>query len=252
MFAKYIIRLDDASPTMHKTNWDRVENLLDRYNVTPIVAVIPNNKDETLMIDTPDPHFWEKVKVWQSKNWEIALHGYEHQYSTKVPSIVPINNYSEFAGVPLERQEQKLKEGLAIFKKHQITTRLWVAPAHSFDENTIQALKSQTNINIISDGIALAPYWSHQMYWVPQQLWKFRKMFLGTWTGCFHPNTMQEEEFIRLEQFLEAHHSQFTSIEKLSLKKRKKSMLEKLLEFLYWKMLKRKREKSHQREKEEL
>lgn len=30
---KYIIRLDDACPNMKKDNWERVEKLLDKYNI---------------------------------------------------------------------------------------------------------------------------------------------------------------------------------------------------------------------------
>ena len=33
---KYIIRLDDACPNMKKDNWERVEKLLDKYNIKPI------------------------------------------------------------------------------------------------------------------------------------------------------------------------------------------------------------------------
>ena len=243
MFAKYTVRLDDACPTMNSANWKKFESLLDKYHILPIVAVIPNNQDEMLMIDSPDIKFWQKVKKWQEKKWEIALHGYEHKYSTNAPSIVPINNYSEFASLSLLEQEEKIKQGIAIFKEHQISTRLWVAPAHSFDENTIKALKNQSDITIISDGIALAPYWEHEMYWVPQQLWRFRKMLFGTWTVCFHPDTMKEVDFQRLENFLIKHHTQFTSIDNLILNKRKKSILEKILEYFYWKMLAKKQEK---------
>lgn len=243
MFAKYIIRLDDACPTMNLVNWNRLETLLDKYNICPIVAVVPNNKDKELMIDKQDDNFWRKVKSWQDRSWEIALHGYEHKYSTQAPSLVPINNYSEFSGLSLKVQKEKIRKGIEIFKEHNISTRLWVAPAHSFDENTIEALKTQSDIHIISDGIAFTPYWDYEMYWVPQQLWKFRKMFFGTWTACFHPDTMKENDFLRLEAFLATNSTQFITLESLTLTKRKKSIIEKLFEIFYWKMLERKRTK---------
>ena len=63
MLAKYIIRLDDACPTMHKENWDRMERLLFKYNISPVVAVIPDCRDEKLNIDEPDTSFWERVGV---------------------------------------------------------------------------------------------------------------------------------------------------------------------------------------------
>ena len=244
MFAKYIIRLDDACPTMDKKKWGIMEKLLDGYKIKPIVAVVPDNKDKKLMTDEADDGFWNKVKKWQTKEWEIALHGYEHQYVTEAPSIVPINNYSEFAGVSLEKQRQKIKEGVAIFKKHNIKTRVWVAPAHSFDENTIDALKSESDITIISDGIAFSPYWEHGMHWVPQQLWKFREMFFGTWTACFHPDTMSEKEFVRLKSFLDKNSSKFVAMNNLTLDSRVKNRIEQVFENNYWKMLAKKKEKN--------
>jgi len=242
VFTKYIIRLDDACPTMNRTNWNRIEVLLDSYKIKPIVAVIPNNQDEKLMTDDEDDTFWDKVNMWQKKKWEIALHGYEHKYATEAPSLVPINNYSEFAGIPLEVQEQKIREGMAIFKSHNVSTRLWVAPAHSFDENTIKALKSESDITIISDGIAFSPYSEYNMYWIPQQFWKFRKMPFGTWTSCFHPDDMKDKDFIRLENFLKDNATKFISVDSLVLNKRKKNIIERVFEKFYWKMLAKKRE----------
>ncbi len=43
---KYIIRIDDACPTMNKEKWGLFEKYL---NIKPIVAVIPNNEDEKMM-----------------------------------------------------------------------------------------------------------------------------------------------------------------------------------------------------------
>ena len=42
---KYIVRLDDACPTMDKQKWSKVEDILDQGKVKPIVAVIPKNKE---------------------------------------------------------------------------------------------------------------------------------------------------------------------------------------------------------------
>ena len=41
----YLMRLDDACEKRNVKNWDRMEALLDKYNVKPLVAVIPNCKD---------------------------------------------------------------------------------------------------------------------------------------------------------------------------------------------------------------
>ncbi|MEE9327309.1 MAG: DUF2334 domain-containing protein [Cocleimonas sp.] len=240
MFAKYIIRMDDACPTMNRKHWDQFEVLLNKYNIKPIVAVIPNNKDETLMVDEADSSFWQKVKDWQNNGWHIALHGYEHLYVNENAGIVPINNRSEFSGLPYGEQKQKIEKGINIFKQHDIDCNVWVAPSHSFDHDTIKALKEVTNIKIISDGIAFSPFSEHGMRWIPQQLWRPRKMPFGTWTICYHPETITDKQFKALTDFIEENHQKFICIDSLSQKSRKKNLVEKFFEGLYWKMLKSK------------
>ena len=244
MFAKYIIRVDDACSTMNHQNWNRLEKILDSYHIKPLIAVIPNNQDIKLMVDEHNDSFWTSVKKWQTKGWEIALHGFEHKYSTKHKSLVPINDYSEFAGVPLDEQKIKIKEGIKIFKEHNISCRTWIAPAHSFDKNTIQALHSESDITIISDGIAWSPYYEYDMHWVPQQLWKPRKMPFGTWTICYHPDEMRDNDFKILEDFLEENYKKFISIDELDFTKKPKSILEQSFEKVYWKLLEKKRQKA--------
>ena len=71
---RYLIRLDDACPTMDAEKWLRMENILDTYGVRPMVGVIPANKDPKQQIDAVDTEFWTKVKAWEKKGWAIALH----------------------------------------------------------------------------------------------------------------------------------------------------------------------------------
>ena len=40
-FAKYIIRLDDANEYSDMSKWDRIEKILDKNDIKPLVAVIP-------------------------------------------------------------------------------------------------------------------------------------------------------------------------------------------------------------------
>ena len=41
----YILRLDDASDYMDVEKWSRMEELLDKYQIKPLVGVIPDNQD---------------------------------------------------------------------------------------------------------------------------------------------------------------------------------------------------------------
>jgi hypothetical protein len=191
---KYIIRLDDACPTMDSQKWDLFETFLDNYNIKPIVAVIPNNLDNSMLYDEEDRNFWKKVKRWQDKGWHIALHGYDHKYITDGQGLVPLNKQSEFVGLPLEEQIEKIKNGWKIFKDNDIESDIWVAPSHTFDENTLKAIKSETTISVVSDGISKQPFSKFGFFWIPQQLWKYKKISSGIYTICYHPSMMSEAQ----------------------------------------------------------
>jgi len=219
MSAKYIIRLDDACPTMDKIKWKRVEYILNKYNIKPIVGVIPNNEDKALFIDKADELFWDKIRKWQTKGWYIALHGYNHilGYTNKY-GIIPINSKTEFVELPYDLQLKKIENGLKIFENQNIKTNIWVAPAHTFDFNTLKALK-KNNLYFISDGLGIHPFIQYGFNWIPQQLWSFRNMPIGTWTICLHPNTIKEDSFIDLENFIEKNIDNFILVDDLKYKK---------------------------------
>ena len=60
-----------------------------------------------------DEQFWNTTHAWQNKGWEIALHGYDHVCITNEGGINPVNPRSEFAGVSLELQKEKVRKGIA-------------------------------------------------------------------------------------------------------------------------------------------
>ncbi|MGH3627623.1 MAG: hypothetical protein ACRDRL_09315, partial [Sciscionella sp.] len=43
-------------------------------------------------------------------------------------------------------------------------------------------------IDVISDGFFTHPVVDHGAVWLPQQLWRFRRMPFGLWTVCCHIN----------------------------------------------------------------
>ena len=200
---QFLIRLDDACPTMNHVKWEQYLVLLDSYNVKPIIAVIPDNKNTKLDVDPPDPGFWEQVKQWQQKGYCIAMHGYDHVYISKNGGLLKINNRSEFAGVPYEDQKIKLGKAQRIFESHGIRPEVFVAPAHTFDRNTLKALNAVTTVKTISDGYAVNAFTDLGFNWIPQQLWRPKKKTFGLWTICYHPNTSNEQELAALKAFLD-------------------------------------------------
>ena len=108
----YYFRLDDASEYRDIEKWSRIENIFDRYNIRPLVGIIPQIKDEYLVSAYQrDFCFWDKALRWKEKGWKIALHGYEHIYLTTDGGINPVNNRSEFAGLSFDIQSNKIKKG---------------------------------------------------------------------------------------------------------------------------------------------
>ncbi|MBW8003793.1 MAG: DUF2334 domain-containing protein, partial [Planctomycetes bacterium] len=208
----------------------RVEKLLDKYKVKPIVAVIPDNKDKFLNIDGMDEKFWDRVRGWKKKGWSIALHGYQHLYTTHDRGIVPIGIRSEFAGLPFETQKEMIRKAWILMLNEDIRPELWVAPSHTFDHNTLKALYSETDIRIISDGIALNIFYDGTFYWIPQQLWHFRRLPFGKWTICLHPNTMEDKDFDLLEEAITLNRKAFNSLQNIKLIERRKNIMDKLFE----------------------
>lgn len=236
---KYLIRLDDACHQSNWDNWDKIQQLFSKYKIKPIVGVIPSNRDQKFKYSNlSDKIFWKKVKEWESIGWVIGMHGYDHVYITNKSGLVPISNKSEFAGLSLSDQRNKIKKAWDIFCKHSIKPKIWVAPSHSFDLNTLEAIKMETEINIISDGIALNVFFKNDIFWIPQQLWSFKKLFFGSvWTICLHPNTLKEKDLINIEKMIEKFKRNITSLGEIELVKREKSMLDKLFQFIFFRIL---------------
>ncbi len=199
--AKYLIRFDDLCPEMNWEVWDKIEAILIKNSIKPIIAVIPDNKDPALIVSSPNQQFWSKVRNWQKLGWTIGLHGLDHRYVTTESGIVGLNQRSEFAGLTEYEQAQKLDKAIDIFKREGVAPDLWVAPAHSFDKVTVDLLV-QRGINIISDGFYFRIIRYMGAVWIPQQIWRFRKFPLGIWTICFHHNSWSDSEINDFERSL--------------------------------------------------
>lgn len=236
MNRKYLIRLDDACPTMERDNWRRIEEILDRHGVKPMVGVIPDNRDPQQQLSPADEGFWPHVKEWEAKGWAIAMHGYDHCYISMSAGINPLWPRSEFAGVSLDEQRAKIRNGMAIFRQHGIEPRYFFAPSHTFDLNTLEALRRESTIRIISDTIATRPYRRWGFTFLPQMGGSCREMRLpGVWTFCLHPSAMRDADFDATDRFLTAHAAEFTSFDRLSLDRLGgKSLMGHLLSTIYF------------------
>lgn len=207
--SQYLLRLDDACEKRDITAWDRMEALLDRYDIKPLVGIIPCCHDPMMDSYPVDAEFWERVDRWSKKGWILALHGCDHVYRTEDGGLNPVNRRSEFAGEPLSVQREKIRRGVAVMESHGHSPRIFFAPSHTFDNNTLEALRLESRIRVISDTIASDIYRHEDFCYIPLQSGHFCTLPVKLMSACLHPNAMTEDAFQALEAFLSMHHAQF-------------------------------------------
>ena len=106
-----LIRLDDIAENM---NWDLMEKselLFEKYEIKPVLGVIPNNKDKELLSHPKADDFWQMLRNWKDKGWEISMHGYTHVYdkNTNKKDYFKYGGDSEFCGHSLTTQMSELR-----------------------------------------------------------------------------------------------------------------------------------------------
>lgn len=199
------VRLDDITPDMDWERFLKFKALLDKYQVKPLIGIVPDNQDMLLKGGCgakSNEEFYDYIKQLQKQGWSIAMHGYQHIYSTSKGGVFPLNHFSEFAGCSLEEQRYKISEGKRILGEYGIETCIFMAPAHSYDKNTIQALK-ENGFTEITDGFGKRPYqWKGMTFYPISFLLSrtFRKK-KGYSTMVVHTGTVSEDELNRYEQY---------------------------------------------------
>ncbi len=212
--AQYLLRFDDLCPTVSRTGWERFLPLIEEFNIRPIVAIVPDNQDSDLERAEPDPEFWARMRQLEAAGATIALHGYQHLCLSGGRSLVQLHHRTEFAGVDAATQAQWIDAGLRILRGQGLNPRVWVAPRHGFDRNTLAALR-RAEIGVLSDGFARVPFTRGGLTWVPQQLWAPVEKSKGLWTICVHTNSARALLVDQLKDFLRLHAAQFTSVDRV-------------------------------------
>jgi len=185
---------------MDLKKWIDIIELLDSYNIKAIIGVIPDNKDEEINFSY-NTDFWEIINSWKVNGHIIALHGLNHLKLTKDSGVIPKNKRSEFSALTLKEQSLKIKKGIDKLALYKIDIDIFIAPFHSFDKNTLKALKTN-GINIVYDAISFYPYSEENILFFPQQNNYFIKKKFGIWSICLHPSSMTGDEFLRMENFI--------------------------------------------------
>lgn len=212
--AQYLLRFDDLCPTIPSKRWQQFRTLVEKFAVRPILAVVPDNHDSDLDRSPADPRFWDQIREMEEAGAAVAVHGYFHSCYARGRSLLGIHRTSEFAGVRLKTQREWIGAGFSLLRERNLHPRLWVAPRHGFDRNTLRAL-SDFGVEYISDGFARVPYRRFGITWIPQQLWSPLVKSKGLWTICIHPHSASSSDVERLGWFLEHHADQFTSFDRV-------------------------------------
>lgn len=227
--AQFLLRFDDLCPSVPRAGFSRFLPLIEEFCLRPILAVIPNNLDPELQLAPIDPEFWTHMRAMQAAGAAIGLHGYSHLCVSRGAGLLPLHRTTEFAGVAEETQRQWIRAGLTILRGHGLNPRIWVAPRHGFDRDTLRVLIKE-GINLVSDGLARTPFLRDGVIWIPQQLWAPMDKTKGLWTICIHSNTAPDSLVQQLRIFLNQHAGQFTSLDLVlaELKPRKLSLAERV------------------------
>lgn len=233
---KILLRFDDIAENMNWHMMDKFENLLDKYDIKPVMGVIPYNQDKDLKAFPRRENFWKIVKRWQSKGWEISMHGFNHLYirETNKNDYFKYGGKSEFFGEPLSSQSDKINRGLKIFRQNNIEIRSFFAPNHTYDINTFIALKNSGIFEVI-DGYGLKPYKKDQIKFIPQLFYKFFFLPFGLQTTQIHLNKINDKNFNDFKKFVEKKYNLFVNYDQaLSLLSNKliDRILNKLIYFL--------------------
>ena len=236
-----LIRFDDIAPNMSWEMMDKCQELLNYYDLKPVMGVIPDNQDNEILKYPKRENFWETVKKWELNNWSIAMHGYNHLYDkeTNKKDFFNYGGRSEFFGHSYEDQLSKIKKGLEIFEKNNIQIDTFFAPNHTYDRNTFKALKNSGILKII-DGYGLMPYSFNGIKFVPQLFYKLHILPFGIQSTQIHINYWSDKDFINFKKFIEKHHKKVISAD-FAFSKISNSYLHKIINSTFEKLLKFKR-----------
>ncbi|MGG5460568.1 DUF2334 domain-containing protein [Clostridium sp. B9] len=201
--SRYIYRIDDITEDMNWSNFNRCISIFSKYKVVPLIGVVPENNDEDLKIEKINKDFWKIIKHLKDQGTvEVCQHGYTHVLDSEGESILKSNfgfkRESEFTGKDYCEQLKRIRRGKEILSENGIETETFMAPSHTFDINTLKALK-ELGFKNITDGIGLTPYEICGIKLVPQQFGRPREFPIGLITICMHINAYSEKDFEILE-----------------------------------------------------
>lgn len=211
------MRFDDINPRMNWDNFFLLKQVLEQYQIKSILGVVPDCKDKFLFTSQPIKDFFGYLRKCKAYGDTISQHGYTHLYDSKSKGLFGNTNKSEFAGNSLLNQIEKLSKGKKILQKESIWQPIFMAPNHSFDMDTLKALK-KLNFTTVLDGFSLFPFKLKELVFIPQISSKPLPLFYpGISQLCIHINTIEEEDLKKLIIFVKNNHKKFITLKDIQI-----------------------------------
>jgi predicted deacetylase len=208
MSTKYILRFDDIAPGMAWQKFLPIKTRLQAWGVRSVLGVVPECQDEGLACEPAREDFFTLIRAYKNYGDTIAQHGCFHRYSTNSAGLLGINQRSEFAGLSFHEQLELLSHGKDKLIAENVWEPYFMAPAHSLDEHTLDALR-QLEFHAITDGYGFFPYVLRGIKLVPQLTASPFNIGFGYCTICVHVNTASEQSLVTLMNFIERNKAQF-------------------------------------------
>lgn len=219
---KIMIRFDDICPTMDFEQWERAEKILRKYQIKPLIGVIPACEDPDLQINSYREDFWTWIKSLQKDGYYVAMHGVHHRFKSHQRGMIDNRSDSEFAGLTCEEQYQLIMEGKRILEEKGIRTDVFFAPAHSYDRNTIRAL-SRAGFKYMSDGKSRRAYRLDGLICLPTQSYRMFQTLGGHYTAIFHAHEWVKPEkakdYDELHELCQRHRDEIVDFDEYRMQK---------------------------------
>ena len=208
MTTRYILRFDDVAPGMAWSRFLPLKSELEQLGIKSLLGVVPDCRDPKLYHEARKPDFFDWVRRWAEYGDSIAQHGTYHVYDQPASGILGINAKSEFAGHPYKKQVERLTHGKRILEREGVWQPYFMAPAHSFDETTLDALHA-LGFKAVTDGYGLFPYRHKNIVLVPQLTSFPLRPGFGICTIGLHVNSMNPMQARKVVAFAEIHRKNF-------------------------------------------
>jgi hypothetical protein len=143
-----MFREDGVQPFLLLESLKRVNELFEMSNISVTLGIIPDFSEKYPIESDAELLAYLEEILAKSTIFEAAMYGVTVRYCCVGPL-----GHSEFAGLPLERQEELVRHGLAILHSSfpDVLVTTFIPPFHTYDDNTLIAIRNQGLTAISSD-----------------------------------------------------------------------------------------------------